>query len=156
MAEDGRMTAAQAVEKVMGSEHADVIRESVRFMVDALMEAEVSAMIGAEFGERALRRPAVLVHVADEVDGAALPRAAEHPRDRVLEPLVRVRDAHPDGVEAAALERSEELAPEGLGLDFANVEADHLAPPGLVHRVADHGRFGHHVRAGAHPFLLGV
>src|SRR4051795_7622499 len=56
MAEDGRMTAAQAVDKVMGSEHADVIRESVRFMVDALMEAEVSAMIGAEFGERAPER----------------------------------------------------------------------------------------------------
>src|SRR3954452_11244810 len=53
MAEDGRMTAAQAVDKLMGSEHADVIRESVRFMVDALMEAEVSALIGAGFGERA-------------------------------------------------------------------------------------------------------
>src|SRR3954451_2867762 len=58
MAEDGRMTAAQAVDKLMGSEHADVIRESVRFMVDALMEAEVSAMIGAEFGERAPQRAA--------------------------------------------------------------------------------------------------
>src|SRR4051794_2429693 len=53
MAEDGRMTAAQAVDKVMASEHADVIRESVRFMVDALMEAEVSAMVGATHGERA-------------------------------------------------------------------------------------------------------
>jgi transposase-like protein len=56
MAEDGRMTAAQAVDKVMGSEHADVIRESVRFMVDALMEAEVSAVIGAGFLERAPER----------------------------------------------------------------------------------------------------
>src|SRR5918995_12046 len=56
MAEDGRMTAEQAVDKVMGSEHADVIRESVRFMVDALMEAEVSAAVGAEYGERAPER----------------------------------------------------------------------------------------------------
>ncbi len=56
MAEEGRMTAAQAVDKLMGSEQADVIRESVRFLVDALMEAEVSAMIGAEFGERAPER----------------------------------------------------------------------------------------------------
>src|SRR3954464_13748023 len=56
MAEDGRMTAAQAVDKLMGSEHADVVRESVRLMLDALMEAEVSAMIGAEFGERAPER----------------------------------------------------------------------------------------------------
>src|SRR5215217_2039934 len=56
MAEVGRMTAAQAVDKVLGSEHADVIRESVRFMVAELMEAEVSALIGAELGERAPER----------------------------------------------------------------------------------------------------
>jgi putative transposase len=56
MAEDGRMTAAQAVDKVMCSEHADVIRESVRFMLDALMEAEVSALAGAGYGERAPER----------------------------------------------------------------------------------------------------
>jgi len=41
MAENGRMTAEQAVDKILGSEHADVIRESVRFMVAELMEAEV-------------------------------------------------------------------------------------------------------------------
>src|SRR3954453_10422294 len=40
----------------MGSEHADVIRKSVRFMVDAWMEAEVSALVGAGFGERAPER----------------------------------------------------------------------------------------------------
>src|SRR5829696_6776966 len=56
MAELGRMTAEQAVDKVMASEHADVIRESVRFMVDALMEAEVAALAGAEYGERAPER----------------------------------------------------------------------------------------------------
>src|SRR4051812_22882288 len=58
MAEDGRMTAAQAVDKVMGSEHADVIRESVAMMVGALMEAEVAELVGAEFGERAPGRRA--------------------------------------------------------------------------------------------------
>jgi len=56
MAENGRMTAEQAVDKILGSEHADVIRESVRFMVAELMEAEVSALIGAELGERAPER----------------------------------------------------------------------------------------------------
>ena len=56
MAEIGRMTAAQAVDKVMASEHADVIRESVRFMVDALMEAEVGELAGAGYGERAPER----------------------------------------------------------------------------------------------------
>ena len=53
MAELGRMTAEQAVDKVMASEHADVIREAVRFIIDALMEAEVSELAGAAFGERA-------------------------------------------------------------------------------------------------------
>src|SRR5215216_2196879 len=53
MAEGHRMTAAQVVDKLMSSEHADVIRESVRFMVAELMESEVAAEIGAELGERA-------------------------------------------------------------------------------------------------------
>jgi transposase-like protein len=56
MAEMGGMTAAQAVDKVRASEHADAICESVRFMVDALMEADVSALVGAEYGERAPER----------------------------------------------------------------------------------------------------
>jgi len=51
MAEDGRMTAAQVVGKVMGSEHVDVVRESVAWLVGELMEAEVAAQIGAELGE---------------------------------------------------------------------------------------------------------
>ena len=56
MAEDGRMTAAEVVDKLMSSEHADVIRESVRFMVAELMDAEVAALVGAEYGERAPER----------------------------------------------------------------------------------------------------
>ena len=53
MAEGQRMTAA-AVEKLLSSEHADVIRESVRLVVAELMEAEVAEMIGGELGECAL------------------------------------------------------------------------------------------------------
>lgn len=56
MAEGRKMTAAQAVEKLMACEHADVIRESVAVMVGELIEAEVSAMIGAELRERAPER----------------------------------------------------------------------------------------------------
>jgi hypothetical protein len=41
MAEDRRMTAGQVVDKVMGSEHVDVVRESVAWLVGELMEAEV-------------------------------------------------------------------------------------------------------------------
>jgi putative transposase len=56
MAEGHRMTPAEVVDKLMGSEHADVIRESVRFMVAELMDAEVAALVGAEYGERAPER----------------------------------------------------------------------------------------------------
>jgi len=54
MAEGRRMTAArEAVEQLLEREHADVLRESVAWMVAELMEAEVAAQIGAELGERA-------------------------------------------------------------------------------------------------------
>ena len=41
MAEKGRMTAVELVDKFMGSEHADVVRESVAWLVAEVMEAEV-------------------------------------------------------------------------------------------------------------------
>jgi transposase-like protein len=52
MAEVRRMTVAQVADKLMSDEHADVVRESVAFMVGELIEAEVSAQIGASLGER--------------------------------------------------------------------------------------------------------
>jgi putative transposase len=53
MAEGPRMTAADLVDKLLTSEHADVLRESVAWLVGELMEAEVSGLTGAELGERA-------------------------------------------------------------------------------------------------------
>ncbi len=47
------MTAEQLAGKLMSDEHADVVRESVAWMVRELIEAEVSALIGAVLGERA-------------------------------------------------------------------------------------------------------
>jgi putative transposase len=52
MAEGPRMTAAQLADKLLASEHADVLRQSVAWMVAVLMEAEVAAQIGAELGQR--------------------------------------------------------------------------------------------------------
>jgi transposase-like protein len=53
MAEGQRMTAARgAVEQIMRSEHADVLRESVALVVREIMEAEVAEQIGAELGAR--------------------------------------------------------------------------------------------------------
>src|SRR3954470_23638324 len=51
MAEKGGMTAVELVDKLMGSEHADVVRESVAWLVAEVMEAEVSGQIGADLGE---------------------------------------------------------------------------------------------------------
>lgn len=52
MAGQDRMTIEEVVQRVLRDEHADVIRESVRAVAAELMEAEVSALIGAEHGER--------------------------------------------------------------------------------------------------------
>jgi putative transposase len=52
MAEGQSMTLEQVVREVMAGEHADVLRESVRLVVQELMELEVSELIGAELGER--------------------------------------------------------------------------------------------------------
>jgi transposase-like protein len=53
MAEGHRMTAADLVDKLMASEHADVLRDSVAWLIEELMNAEVTALTGAELGERA-------------------------------------------------------------------------------------------------------
>ena len=58
MAEGPRMTAAQLTDKLLASQHADVLRESVAWMVAELMEAEVAAQAGAELGERTPERVA--------------------------------------------------------------------------------------------------
>jgi Transposase, Mutator family len=52
MAEGQRMTVEEVVAKLMSDEHVDFVRESLRWVVEQLMEAEVSQLIGAELGER--------------------------------------------------------------------------------------------------------
>jgi putative transposase len=52
MAERHRMTIEQVVSEVMAGEHADVLREAVRLVAQELMEADVTALIGAAHGER--------------------------------------------------------------------------------------------------------
>jgi putative transposase len=52
MAGADRMQVEEVVRKVLVDEHADVLRESVRWLAGQLMEVEVSELIGAEHGER--------------------------------------------------------------------------------------------------------
>jgi putative transposase len=56
MAEKRRMTPVELVDKVMSSEHADVVRESVAWVAAEIMEAEVSSQVGAELGEVSAER----------------------------------------------------------------------------------------------------
>jgi putative transposase len=57
MAETKRMTAEQVVSYLLeGEEGLDFLRESLRWVVEQLMEAEVSELIGAEHGERSPER----------------------------------------------------------------------------------------------------
>jgi putative transposase len=53
MAETKRMTAEQVVSFLLEDEGVDFLRESLRWVVQQLMEAEVSELVGAGLGERA-------------------------------------------------------------------------------------------------------
>ena len=52
MAESQRMTTDEVVAKLLSTEHVDLVRESLRWVVQQMMEAEVSELIGAGRGER--------------------------------------------------------------------------------------------------------
>ncbi len=52
MAGQERMTTEEVVRQVLLDEHADVLRASVRWLAEQIMELEVSELIGAERGER--------------------------------------------------------------------------------------------------------
>src|SRR4051794_14959482 len=58
--------------------------------------------------------------------------------------------------QAARDQAAQELAPERLSLGLADVEADDLAPPGLMHGVRDHDALARHPAAVADLLDLGV
>ena len=64
--------------------------------------------------------------------------------------------AKPHAVPGRAPAGAQELDPEGLGLDLADVDPDHLAAARLVDGVGDDQRLGAHVAAVADLELLGV
>jgi putative transposase len=134
MAEGPRMTAAQLADKLLSSEHADVVRESVAWMVTQLMDAEVAAQIGAEHGERAPER---LTHrngyrsrVWDTRAGdveLAIPRLRQgsyfpsflEPRRRAEQALVAVvQEAYVNGVSTRKVDRLvQQLGVAGMSKD---------------------------------------
>jgi len=69
---------------------------------------------------------------------------------------VLVGDRQPHAVQPALLQTSEELDPERAGLDLADIQADHLAHPGLVHRVRHDDCLGDDAAVIADLDLFGV
>src|SRR5215218_2497581 len=134
MAEDRRMTAARVVDKLMGSEHVDVVRESVAWLVGELMEAQVAAQIGAELGEVSCERvthrngyrPRPWQTRAGEIElaipklrsGSYFPSFLE-PRKRSEQALVAVvQEAYVNGVSTRKVDRLvEQLGVAGIGKD---------------------------------------
>jgi len=53
MADPHKLSADALVRKVLTDDHADLVREAVAFLCQQIMEAEVSAQVGAGLGERA-------------------------------------------------------------------------------------------------------
>lgn len=128
------MTAVQVVDKLMGSEHVDVVRESVAWVVGELMEAEVTAQIGAELGEvspervthRNGYRPRAWQTRAGEIE-LAIPKLRQgsyfpsflEPRKRSEQALVAVvQEAYVNGVSTRKVDRLvEQLGVAGIGKD---------------------------------------
>lgn len=76
---------------------------------------------------------------SDRVHATALPRGAQDPADRRLEPLMRVGDHQLHAREAALEQLLEEGGPERLGLARAKVQADNLPSALAVDRDGDYG-----------------
>src|SRR5881396_2590620 len=135
MAEGQRMTAAQVVDKLMTSEHADVLREGVAWLVAELIEAEVTAQIGAAHGERAPERRVtqrngyrprgwntrvgtIELAIPKLRQGSFMPSFLE-PRRRAEQALVAVvQEAYVNGVSTRRVDRVvEQLGVAGLSKD---------------------------------------
>jgi putative transposase len=130
MAEVHRMTVDEVVSYFLEGEAVDVLRDSLRWVCQQLMEAEVSELIGAEHGER---NPERLTHRngyrarpwqtrAGEIElaipklrrGSYFPSFLE-PRKRSEQALVSVvQEAYVAGVSTRKVGLSDSLCRRGL------------------------------------------
>lgn len=135
MAEGQSLTTREAVEAVLASEHADVLRESVGVMVREIMELEVSRLAGAELGERAPERRSaqrngyrdrrwdtrvgeIELAIPKLRTGSYMPSFLE-PRRRAEQALVAVvQEAYVNGVSTRKVDRLvEQMGLRGLSKD---------------------------------------
>ena len=161
MAETKRMTAEQVVSFLLEEEGVDFLRESLRWVVQQLMEAEVSELIGAEHGER---NPERLAHRngyrqrawstrAGEIElaipkirrGSYFPSFLE-PRKRSEQALVAVvQEAYVAGVST----RKVDQLVESLGLRISKSEVSRICQ-GLDEQV---DAFRNRPLEGRYPYL---
>jgi transposase-like protein len=161
MAEKKRMTADEVVSYRLEEEGADFLRESLKWVVQQLMEAEVSELIGAEHGERSGER---LTHRngyrgrrwdtrAGEIElaipklrrGSYFPTFLE-PRKRSEQALVAVvQEAYVAGVST----RKVDQVVESLGLRISRSEVSRVCE-GLDEQVE---AFRHRPLEGRYPYL---
>lgn len=76
MADPHNLSSDELVRKVLSDDHADLIREAVAFLCHQIMEAEVSAQIGAGLGERAPGERATSATATASADGIRAPAAS--------------------------------------------------------------------------------
>jgi putative transposase len=161
MAETKRMTAEQVVSFLLEEEGVDFLRESLRWVVQQLMEVEVAELIGAERGERTSER---LTHRngyrartwstrAGELElaipklrrGSYFPSFLE-PRKRSEQALVSVvQEAYVAGVST----RKVDQVVESLGLRISKSEVSRICA-GLDEQVE---AFRNRPLAGRYPYL---
>jgi putative transposase len=161
MAETKRMTAEQVVSYLLEEEGLDFLRESLSWVVQQLMEAEVSELIGAERGERSEER---LTHRngyrprrwdtrAGELElaipklrrGSYFPSFLE-PRKRSEQALVSVvQEAYVAGVST----RKVDQVVESLGLRISKSEVSRICA-GLDEQV---DAFRNRPLGGRYPYL---
>jgi putative transposase len=163
MAERPRMTAADLVDKLMADEHADVLRDSVAWLVTQLMEAEVGTLTGAELGERApdrrqTQRNGYRQRRWDTRVGElelAIPRLRTgsyfpsflEPRRRAEQALVAVvQEAYVNGISTRKVDR----LVEQLGLQGMTKDTVSRLCRGLDEQVT---MFRERPLAGAYPYL---
>ena len=121
MAEGHSLTLRGALDKVMGDEHADVVREGVAAFVAELMEAEVAQQIGAELHQKApgrvtqrngyrareweTRAGTIELEIPRLRSGSYFPSFLE-PRTRAEQALVAVvQEAYVNGVSTRKVDR---------------------------------------------------
>jgi putative transposase len=163
MAEGHRMTAADLVDKLMADEHADVLRDSVAWLVEELMNAEATALAGAELGERApdrrrsqrngyrqrrwdTRVGELELAIPKLRQGSYFPSFLE-PRRRAEQALVAVvQEAYVNGISTRKVDR----LVEQLGLQGMSKDTVSRLCRGLDEQVAV---FRERPLAGAYPYL---